>query len=103
MPFKIGQIGDVDNGIGKTRVGRIAQNIQHHALVLRVRIEAVRAGQVNNSDIRPAVGQGQSANFFINGDAREIADFLPQPRQLIENGGFSCVWIAHEGESERFM
>ena len=85
MPFEIGQIGDVNNGIGKTSVGRITQNIQHHALVVRVRIEAVRARQVNDSDIRPAVGQGQSANFFINGDPWEIANFLPQTRQLIKN------------------
>ena len=99
----MGQIGDVNNGIGETRVVRIAQNIQYDALVLRVRIEAVRARQVNDSDIDATVGQSHRANFFINCNPGEIAYFLTQTRQLVENRGFSSVWIAYKCESERFM
>ncbi|MEY3249869.1 MAG: hypothetical protein RL742_1912, partial [Bacteroidota bacterium] len=38
--------------------------------------------------------------FDIHGDAREVAGFLPQSRELVEYGGFAAVRVAYQSDPQ---
>ena len=69
------------------------QHFGSHPFIGRFGIERVSAGQVEYPDLQ-RIGETASAGFFIDGNARKIADFLAQSGQGIEQRTLPRIRIA---------
>ena len=81
-------------------VAAAQEHIADDGLVRRTRRERIGAGQVDDGD-RPAVLRVGGAGLLLDGDARVVADLLPQAGERIEERAFAAVGVADEGVDRR--
>ena len=97
MAVQVIGVEDENDGVGQLRAGHAAvEHIHRDALILRLGIETVNAGQVNQVDLVAAL-QTIAAGMVLHGDAGEVADLLAQSRQAVEERGFAGIGRTDDG------
>src|ERR1700693_4764101 len=101
MTAKIGAVEDEEHCIRLGCILHLAfQHVMRYTLVFRAWIEAVDAGQIDENDVAIAGGSG-ATDALLDGDAREVRDFLAQSSEAIEQGRFSRVRRPDDGHHMR--
>ena len=72
------------------------QQIDHHHFVARPGGKAVEAGQIDDFD--PAAVEVDLPRLLLDGHARIVADVLMNAHQAAEEGRFSRVGVADQGD-----
>ena len=98
------QIGGVGHQHDDVRHARIAATAEEHVagnrFVRRHRVEAVRAGQID--DLIGASRGGTEVTFLaLDGDAGVVGDFLAGPGEAVEESSLAAVRIADQRKPQR--
>ncbi len=98
MAVQVIGVEDEDDRVGQLGAGHAAvEHIHRDALILRLGIEAVNAGQVNQVDLVAAL-QTIAAGVVLHGDAGEVANLLAQSGQAVEERGFAGIGRTDDGD-----
>ena len=89
VALQVGAVDDVQYGVGALG----DQIVTGDDLFQRVGGQAVYAGQIHDDDV---VMLFELAFFFLNGNARPVADELVGAGQCIEQRGFAAVRVARQ-------
>ena len=90
-------------GIRAAVPGKIAQdNIAGDGFVKAVRVQAIRAGQIDHFD-RTSIGKQSTAGFTFDCYAGIICNFLPRTGQRIEQRAFTRIRITNQCDERRHL
>ena len=93
VALDVRRVDDVDGEIGHRRLEVVDDDL----FLRRARVNAVGAGQVDDRD--HAILVVDNAHLLVDGDARPVADLLAHARQFIEDGRFTRVRVARQGDA----
>ena len=99
VALEVGGVDDADDAVGARGAGLAAEeDVAEDGFVRGAGVEGVGAGEVDEAEFFAVLGEAL-ADFFFDGDAGVVGDFLAEAGEEVEDGGFAGVWVTDDGDA----